>query len=228
MAHAWVGVLKWMRGPSIVDQKRLARAHAQTVLEELERVEAGANKELQTLAVAVRQAHASKAVSTRNSLLQQSRAKRQQASLVARKKKAIQQHLDALQASELNEQVLSSVQETASVLKNMGLDKAVDQMDSAMADLQDSAVDIGTMQDALATSLALPGAPDDDDLQAELDMLLSDDTVLAPLPSGTKTVTPAAGAAAPAQSVPQPSTPSVAVEAVEHVSADEPVAVNSM
>jgi hypothetical protein len=212
--------MKWMRGPSIIDQKRLARSHAEAVLEELERVEAGANKELQALAVAVRQAHATKAVSTRNSLLQQSRAKRQQASLVARKKKAIQQHLDALQASELNEQVLSSVQETASVLKNMGLDKAVDQMDSAMADLQDSAVDIGTMQDALATSLALPGAPDDDDLQAELDMLLSDDTVLAPLP-GARPAPAAVAAVAPPASAPAPAS-------TEEVAEQEPVAVNAM
>ena len=176
-------------------------------------------EELQALAVAVRQAHASKAVSTRNSLLQQSRAKRQQASLVARKKKAIQQHLDALQASELNEQVLSSVQETASVLKNMGLDKAVDEMDSAMADLQDSAVDIGTMQDALATSLALPGAPDDDDLQAELDMLLSDDTVLAPLPGARPA--PAPVAVPPASALAPASTG-------EEVAEQEPVAVNAM
>lgn len=227
LAHAWVGMMHMIRGQSIVDQKRLARAHAQSVLQELEVVEDKAAEELKAMAVAVRQAHGQGAISTRNSLLQKSRSKRQQASLVARKKKAIQQHLDALLASELNEQVLSSVQETANVLKNMGLDKAVDQMDSAMADLQDSAVDIGTMQETLATSLALPGADDEDELEAELAMLLSDDTVLEQLPAtrtpartsknGTADATPAARTASPSHEE-----PAVAAAVME------PMAQNSM
>lgn len=216
-----------IRGQSIIDQKRLARAHAQSVLHELEVVEDKTAEELKTLAVAVRQAHGQGALSTRNSLLQKSRSKRQQVSLVARKKKAIQQHLDALLASELNEQVLSSVQETANVLKNMGLDKAVDQMDSAMADLQDSAVDIGTMQEALATSLALPGTDDEDELEAELAMLLSDETVLEQLPARTpaRSTTHRAADATPASATAAPVPEDAPVPAVAAV---EPIAQNSM
>ena len=73
--------------------------------------------------------------------------------MVSKKKKAIQKHVDTLEASELNEKVLSSVQETAGVLKSMGLDRAVDNMDEAMADMQDSMLDVASRR------LAVLGQP---------------------------------------------------------------------
>lgn len=181
-ANAWVNALKLLRGTSIVDSKRLAKINANDVLEQLNEHEERIHKELRDIALAVRQTKKEKLTSSQMALLQRSRNKRQELTLVSRKKKAIHNHIDTLEVSELNEKVLSSVQETAGVLKSMGLDKAVDDMDTAMADMQDSIMDVNSMQETLANGML---AEDDDSnlLQAELDLLMSDDTVLAPLNS---------------------------------------------
>ena len=181
-AQAWVGVLKLVKGQSIVDSKRMAKINALEVLDQLQDHEQNIQSELHKLALAVRQAHSNKLSASVNALLQQSRSKRQQLTMVSKKKKAIQKHVDTLEASELNEKVLSSVQETAGVLKSMGLDRAVDNMDEAMADMQDSMLDVNSMQETISNSMTLEDE-DTDSLRAELDMLLSDDTVLAPLSS---------------------------------------------
>ena len=181
-AQAWVSVLKLMKGQSIVDSKRLAKINALEVLDQLQDHEQNIQSELHKLALAVRQAHSNKLSASVNALLQQSRSKRQQLTMVSKKKKAIQKHVDTLEVSELNEKVLSSVQETAGVLKSMGLDRAVDSMDEAMADMQDSMLDVNSMQETLSNSMTMEDE-DTDSLRAELDMLLSDDTILAPLTS---------------------------------------------
>ena len=183
-AQAWVGVLKLVKGQSIVDSKRMAKINAMEVLDQLHDHEHTIQSELQKLALAVRQAHANKLTTSVNALLQQSRAKRQQLTMVSKKKKAIQKHVDTLEVSELNEKVLSSVQETAGVLKSTGLDKAVDNMDEAMADMQDSILDVNSMQETIANGMTVDDE-DTDMLRAELDMLLSDDTILAPINSAS-------------------------------------------
>lgn len=187
MANAWVSVLKIFRGKSVVDSKRLAKLNATDVLDQLNEHEKRIQSELHNIALAVRQTKKEKLAASQLSLLQRSRTKRQELTMVAKKKKAIQNHLDTLEVSELNEKVLSSVQETAGVLKSMGLDKAVDDMDTAMADMQDSIMDVNSIQESMANNMM---ADDDDSsvLQAELDLLLSDDTVLAPL-HATKSAT---------------------------------------
>ena len=117
-ANAWVNALRLVRGTSIVDSKRLAKINANDVLEQLNEHEERIHKELRDIALAVRQTKKEKLTSSQMALLQRSRNKRQELTLVSKKKKAIHNHIDTLEVSELNEKVLSSVQETAGVLKS--------------------------------------------------------------------------------------------------------------
>ena len=85
----------------------------------------------------------------------------------------MQGHLDTLKNSDLNEQVLSSVKETSVVLKNMGLDKSLSDMDDMVADLQEAHTDLNALQEGLSESFT--STPNDADIERELELLLSDD-----------------------------------------------------
>lgn len=106
-------------------------------------------------------------------LLLRSRAQRHKLQMIAKKRQSLQQHLETLETSELNQQVISSVKETSDVLKNMGLAQNVESVDELMIDMAESHDDVRLIQ----TGLAAGHGEDVDsaELDAELELLLSED-----------------------------------------------------
>ena len=105
------------------------------------------------------------------SLLTRSRSQRQKLLLITRKREQLQTHLETLETSELNQQVISSVKETSHVLRSMGLSHNVDTVDELMQDMADSHDDVRLIQSGLATSVGTE--PNSADLEAELALLMS-------------------------------------------------------
>ena len=148
------------------------------------------------------------------SLLTKSRTQRQKLLLITRKREQLQTHLETLETSELNQQVISSVKETSHVLRSMGLTHNVDTVDELMQDMADSHDDVRLIQSGLATNVGTD--PDSADLEAELALLMSgeddgDDGAAGgeyAAPSQSNSMTPALPARQPT-----PATPAAAVAA---------------
>ena len=176
LAAFWIGVLTAVRGPSQSDVKRKARLHCEETIRVLTSREEEMCLDLTSTAQAVKQAQKMNAMSSIKTLLMKSKNKRHQIMLISKKKAALQQHLDTLSTSELNAQVISSVKETAGVLKSMGLDKTLHSVDEIMTDLQESNQDITSIQEALSDSTTFSSSWEDNEaLEAELKLLMSDD-----------------------------------------------------
>ena len=181
LASAWVYLMTLVRGPSMQDAKRKARLHADQTIATLQEHETELQNELRTLANAARQAQKQVASQSLRAVLGKSKATRQQLTLLVKKRQALQNHLDTLKNSELNEQVLSSVKQTSSVLKTMGLEQSLSDMDAVVADMQDAQSDLSALQEGL--SEGFNGQSDEDDLDLELEMLLSDSDATLPIPT---------------------------------------------
>ena len=181
LASAWVYLMTLVRGPSMQDAKRKARLHADQTIATLQEHETELQNELRTLANAARQAQKQVASQSLRAVLGKSKATRQQLTLLVKKRQALQNHLDTLKNSELNEQVLSSVKQTSSVLKTMGLEQSLSDMDAVVADMQDAQSDLSALQEGL--SEGFNGQGDEDDLDLELEMLLSDSDATLPIPA---------------------------------------------
>ena len=116
-------------------------------------------------------------------LLVASRTKRQNLAVVTKKLNALQQHLMALENSEMNQKVFQSIKSTSTALKSMGLDKALESVDEVMYDMEESTSDISSIQAALSTSLSTEvNDVNEDDLQKELDLLMCDDDTVVCMP----------------------------------------------
>ena len=173
-----------VRGPSMQDAKRKARLHADQTIATLQEHETELQNELRTLANAARQAQKQVASQSLRAVLGKSKATRQQLTLLVKKRQALQNHLDTLKNSELNEQVLSSVKQTSSVLKTMGLEQSLSDMDAVVADMQDAQSDLSALQEGLSEGFnGSNGQGDEDDLDLELEMLLSDSDATLPIPA---------------------------------------------
>jgi hypothetical protein len=92
-----------------------------------------------------------------------------------KKRLNMEQQLEALAMSELNNQVLSSMQKTSVALKSLGIQNSVENADEVMLDMQESQQDLSVLQNVLGQAIG-PDVIDDDNLAEELEMLMSMDT----------------------------------------------------
>jgi hypothetical protein len=107
--------------------------------------------------------------------LRRSRAKRQQMTSLHKKLVLLETQKDTLHASEVNQQVFSSMQSTSAALKSIGLDKTLSSVDEVMQELEESSSDVRAIQDGLGNETMFSLEVSDADLQEELQFLLDDD-----------------------------------------------------
>ncbi len=72
--------------------------------------------------------------------------------MLQRKREALDNHMETLEHSELNQHVLHSMQRTSNALKAMGLDKSLKDVDKVMLDLEENHSDISSLQQTLGMS----------------------------------------------------------------------------
>jgi len=208
LATTWLRFMGMVRGAPIVDQARKAKLMLENSIKEIQQTELSLKSELSAIAVKVRHTQHQKPSGALNILLCNSRSKRFKLTAAAKKRAALEQHMETLASSELNQSVMSSVRETSQVLKAMGLDKSLDSVEEMMLDIEESTQDAFALQSSLATSFTGEDASDDSDLQREMDMLLNDEDDASALvttpPHSNSMAAPRAEPAAPARAKPAP------------------------
>lgn len=175
-AQLWLRIMRAVRGVSKDDMKRRAKLTAENTIAGMLEQEKSYTTNLRVIAGRVKAVPTGKKNSQEmRELLLRSRNMRSQLTMLHKKRFALEAHLETLNVSELNTQILASVQETSSVLKSMGLDKNIESMDEVMMDMKESIADVSALQDGLAQSVDVNGDVSEDGLDEELRLLLSDD-----------------------------------------------------
>ena len=172
MSEQWVAVAKLIRGIPEVDQRNHAKELLKKTIDDIEGNEATVRGELVAISRKVRQMDRSSMKNATMHHLKRSRYLRQQLGLLSSKRGALEQHLDTLSTSELNQQVISSVKLTSSALKSMGLDVAQSQADGLVIDMEERMADMHSIQKTLSTPMTEDYDDDFGALDEELDLLL--------------------------------------------------------
>ena len=177
-AGFWLNTVQFFRGPVAIDNTRAAKLGLKDSLREIAVTEEELQGELQAVIARIRATQKqNKSLERVKPLLLQSKKIKVRLAVLQRKREALDNHMDTLENSELNQHVLHSMQRTSNALKAMGLDKSLQAVDKVMLDLEENHSDMSSLQQTLGTSFS-----DEDgvDWSLELSMLLSDDCGAAP------------------------------------------------
>jgi hypothetical protein len=202
-------LLVWLRGMPASDKAHLAEISIVNSIEEIKAVETNAKQDLQKLVLQVKQLDPVKQRAALHEVLSRSKQLRNTLSTTNKKRLGMEQHLETLRQSQLNQSIMQSMKNTTDALQTLGL--KVTDADDIMMDLEDSTHDMNSMQGALSQSFAVADFSADD-LEEELNLMLSDDALCAAIP--------AAKPPAPAVSQVKPNT-SVQAAAAEPYGAPE-------
>ena len=177
-ANFWVGMMGAFRGPRPLDSTRHAKLCLRATLDEINAAEHESQEEIARLVSKIKKMQSGAKtkrvdVDALKSMLLQCRKIRLKLSMLAKKKQALENHMETLDNSELNQHVLHSMQKTSNALKGMGLEKTLESVDRVMLDLEENHGDVSNIQSSLASSF---DNVDDFDWEAEMEMLLESDT----------------------------------------------------
>jgi hypothetical protein len=160
-----------MFGKGSRDKMLLAEMSVTGSIGDIVHAENNAKKELAVIAERVR-GDGVRNRSLMKELLLRSRTLRSNMALMAKKRIGMEQHLETLRQSQLNQTMLLSMKHTSDALQTMGM--KLSDADNIVLDLEDTTNDINSLQTALSSNFA-SGDFSDDDLHAELELLLADD-----------------------------------------------------
>jgi hypothetical protein len=175
-AKTWLDFMGLAFGTPSIESTRYAKLSLRTTLDEIQNSEQELQDELAR--------HVQKIKSLRKPgqpvdamrmkpVLMQCRKVRLKLQTLEKKKTALENHMETLSNSELNQHVLQSMQKTSHALKGMGLDKTLDSVDRVMMDLEENHSDIASIQNSLSTTF---DTGEDCDWEAELALLLGETT----------------------------------------------------
>lgn len=119
-------------------------------------------------------------------LLLKCKQKRVRLTQIVRKRESFEHHLDVLNNTEIDQTLITTVKQTATAMKSLGIHKQIDDVDTLMSDLEDSHLDAKEMSDLMSSRLGREEDLDDTELEEELKALLEideDDTASYLLPS---------------------------------------------
>jgi hypothetical protein len=180
-AKTWLDVMGLMFGPPSIDTTRYAKLSLRTTLDEIQNSEQALHDELARHVQKIKGMRKTSQTVERVDALRmkpvliQCRKIRLKLQTLEKKKMALENHMETLSNSELNQHVLQSMQKTSHALKGMGLDKTLESVDRVMLDLEENHSDITNIQNSLSTSF---DNTDDCDWETELALLLGDSTVI--------------------------------------------------
>lgn len=175
-ASIWHSMLSLVCSASKEDDILKAQHMLSKSVQEVETMEKSALTELQNIQrqVKSRTAISSKKTAEIKDLLVSSVRQRRKLNMLTKKRVALTQHIETLQSSSLNQQVIASVKQTSTVLKQLGLDEQIESVDSIMMDLNESMQDTQNIQQSLSNSLDV-NESEEQYLQRELELLLNED-----------------------------------------------------
>ena len=171
MSDAWLSLAGLVCGKKKDDELKRATMLLSASIEATAKTESEITGELRHIAIKVRSMRSTTPKKDLNAMLRQSKQKRTRLEQTTKKRLALESHMETLNNSQLNQQVMSSVRQTSDVLKSMGLEKELDGIDEVMMDLSESRSDVNSIQDGLSQSVGLD-AISEEDLEQEMNILL--------------------------------------------------------
>jgi len=172
-AHGWLGFMNFVFGEVSIDNTRYAKIGLQGSLREIDSSEEELKVELDAVLGRIRAIQSKqKGVDRVKSLLVQHKKIRGRIEMLQRKRDVLQNHMETLENSELNQQVLYSMQRTSHALKAMGLDKTLQSVDKVMLDLEENHNDMNSLQHSLGTGYV---DEEETDWALELNKIMNDE-----------------------------------------------------
>ena len=188
MCDAYRNICMWILKPRPEDNIHLAEISLNASIDEIKAVETNSVTELQKLVQQVKLLDPKKQRASLHEVLRRSRVLRGTLESTRKKRIGMEQHLETLKQSQLNQSMMSSMKQTTDALQTLGL--KIEDADSIMLDLEDNTNELNTMQSTLAQNFTDYDFSADE-LESELELMLSEDA-LCPV-----TKAPAAHAAVP-------------------------------
>ena len=178
-AGFWMTFMRTFRGTIAIDNTRSAKLGLKDSLREIGVTEEELRAELDAPIARIRASQKqTKSIERIKPMLVQSRKIKGRLTVLQRKREALDNHMETLENSELNQHVLHSMQRTSNALKAMGLDKSLQAVDKVMLDLEENHSDMSSLQQTLGMSYS---EDESVDWGLELSMLLSDECVAPPV-----------------------------------------------
>jgi len=171
LSDSWLRVLGMVRGRRPDDEMRRATMMLTKSIEATTAIELSIGAELAGLSCRARTLRNKHVKADLVALLTSSKHKRLRLQQTVRKRLALEQHLETLQSTLLNQQVMSSVKHTSEVLKSMGLDRQLSCVEEMNLDMHETLADVGAIQDGLASGGLFP-IEEDIDFESEMELLL--------------------------------------------------------
>jgi len=171
LSESWLRLLTAVRGRKPEDDMRRATMMLTTSIHATSSIEREIGAELTELSCRARSLRNKHVKADLVALLTTSKHKRLRLQQTVRKRLALEQHLETLQSTLLNQQVMNSVKHTSDVLKSMGLENEVSRIEEVSLDLRDALTDVGNIQEQLAAS-GVFASDDDIDLETEMQLLM--------------------------------------------------------
>ena len=162
------------------DVRKKAKYELEGTISDMSNLENELKADIRSIAGEVKRSNAVQNKTALQNLLLTSKNKRQRLANLTKQRMTLEQQHEALTSMELNEQVISSFKNTSTALKSLGLDTKINDIEDTMMQLQEGSEDISNINDTLGQSIQSvhSGANfsfNEDDLQAELDILLEED-----------------------------------------------------
>jgi hypothetical protein len=184
LSDSWLRFLTVVRGRKPEDDMRRATMMLNTSIQATASIEHELGAELAELSCRARSLRSKHVKADLVALLTSSKHKRIRLQQTVRKRQALEQHLETLHSTLLNQQVMNSVKQTSDVLKSMGLEHEVSRIEEVNLDMREALTDVGAIQEQLAAG-GIFGHDEDIDLESEMELLMQLDPTYAdnPLPA---------------------------------------------
>ena len=183
VADAYRSISLAVFGTSARDKMQLAEMSVSASISDIQEAQLKSKKELGTLVQRVRDMDPVKQRLQVQEVLGRSRLLRSSLAALSKKRAGMEQNLETLRQSQLNQNMLLSMKHTTDALQTMGL--KVTDADSIMLDLEESTGDTNAMQTTLSSGFA-ENEWTQDDLDAEFDLIMSDDALCPCVPAKQK------------------------------------------
>jgi hypothetical protein len=175
IADAYRSLALAMFGMSAKDRIQTAEMSVSNSIGELVAAEEKTTRELSLLVNRVRSLDAKKQRNQVQELLGRTRVLRNSLASISKKRAGMEQNLETLRQSQLNQNMLQSMKHTTDALQTLGF--KVQDADSVLLDLEDVTSDTNALQSALSMGFDTDWSLED--LDAELELVLSDDALCA-------------------------------------------------
>ena len=173
VADAYRSLALAVFGTGARDKMQLAEMSVSASVADIAGAEDKSKRELAALVKRVRELDPARNRGQVLDLLSRTRVLRGSLASMAKKRSGMEHNLETLRQSQLNQNMLLSMKHTTDALQTLGL--KVSDADSIMLDLEESTGDINALQGAL--SAGFDADLSQEDLDAELELVLSDDAL---------------------------------------------------